>query len=174
VGELAPHLTHDETLTNMFGINFGATTGVGYISLSAQNNPQIGYYTPNTFYHVTLIVNPTTSLFDITITGALRDTDDNPVSSITLKDVGFSGPVSQGGALRYINLWQDYRDASGTMGLDNVEIEEPTEPPPVITSISPVTGSTFGGTSVTISGFNFGGAQGTGSVTFGDSVASAA
>ena len=39
--------------------------------------------------------------------------------------------------------------------------------PPEITSVSPSSGSTDGGTSVTITGSNFGSAQGTGGVTFG-------
>jgi len=122
MGKSAPHLTQDETGVIMFGLNLGVSAGVGRVSLYAQNHPRIGYYTPNTFYHVTMIVDPTTSRFDITITGTLRDMDNNPVHSITMTDVPFVIPVSSSGALRYINLFQNNRNASGMMGLDNVSI----------------------------------------------------
>jgi len=156
VGELPPHLTYDETRTVMFGINLGMSGGIGYVSLYAQNHPRIGYYTPNTFYHVTFIAEPTTSRFDITITGALRDMDNNPVHSITVTDVTFVRPVSSGGALRYINLWQNYRHAIGTMGLDNVVVKEPgtLNNPPVADAELPETveANTIGGADVQLDG----------------------
>ena len=44
-------------------------------------------------------------------------------------------------------------------------------PPPIVSTVSPSSGTTLGGTSVTISGSDFGSTQGSGTVTFGGTAA---
>ncbi len=100
LGGAGPFETNDERLINRFGITFND----GRIGLRTPGFPALGQYNPNTFYHVTMVANPSTNLFDVTVTGAsLRDTEGNPVDKLTMTNQVVERPMS-GDGIRRINL----------------------------------------------------------------------
>ena len=121
LGEAGPFETHDELQIARFGISFSE----GTIGLRTQGYPDLGQYEPDTFYHVTLNANPLTNLFDVKVTGLLRDTNGNLVPNGVLSATGldFESPVSAIG-IRRINLFTGSHVPPITMGLDNLVIGE--------------------------------------------------
>ena len=117
--------------------------GPGYTELTSYSN--------NEWHKIKIAVNSFTSAavyIDDVLKGTV--TPYNGGTQITHVHLGASGTPS--------NIADAY--------YDDVKIYY-TLPAPDISTVSPNSGSTTGGTSVTISGSNFGGSQGTGSVTFG-------
>lgn len=121
LGEAGPFETHNERQISRFGIYFSK----GKIGLRGQGFPALGQYNPNSFYRVTMVAEPLSNLFDVTVTGpSLRNAKGNPVDRLTMTNQRFEIPMSAGG-IRRINLWAapTYTPDS-TVGLDNVVVRD--------------------------------------------------
>lgn len=121
LAENAPSETYNEKTTTNLGIGFAW----GIISLRAKEFPQLGRYNSGEFYHVTIIADPLTERFDITIMGSLRDINGNLIDKLSMQNLEFEFPITERG-IRRLNLYTGTRLSSDirsvSMGLDNLVI----------------------------------------------------
>jgi RNA polymerase sigma factor (sigma-70 family) len=122
-GEKAPFETYDEKMILCFGVGFDQ----GLIVSRSKGVPQLGFYNPNEFYHVTMVADPMVNRFDITITGNLRDLNGNPVNKLSMQNLEFEFPIT-GKGIRRLNLYTGARLSSDipsvSMGIDNILLSQ--------------------------------------------------
>lgn len=122
-GENAPFETYNEKMISCFGVGFNNNL----IIVMTKGGPRFGYYNPNEFYHVTMVADPMVNRFDITITGNLQDLNGNPVNKLSMKNLEFEFPITEGG-IRRLNLYTGARLSSDipsvSMGIDNILLNQ--------------------------------------------------
>jgi len=143
------------------GLGLGSLTTTGNNPLGAANLASSFLGTYGTTYLIVLKIDFNTSGNNDTITAYLNPTANAAVPGVaatytvstfdvgTITGVGFQNPGG-GFAVKAdeIRVGDSYADVVGNGGVANI-------PPPAITSVTPGTGLTNGGTTVTITGSNF-------------------
>jgi len=122
IGEAGPFETYDEHQISRFGIDFNR----GQIYLRSPEHPMLGQYIPNRVYHVTMVIEPSANLFDVTVTGpSLSDKEGNPVDNLTMTNLVSWLPMSNL-EIRRINLQITATPTPEfvTVGIDNVVVRD--------------------------------------------------
>lgn len=121
LAEKSPENADSESEVKIAGIYFSGDT----LTAMAAGYPRIGYYRPDTLFHVRIEVDPRTATFTLELDGALCDLTNAPQEQITRDSLPFTGTYSGTGFRHVVFVMGQagtHRYYDSQMILDNVRI----------------------------------------------------